>query len=67
MMSQSFLQKLQQQAKQQAPLNQHRWLPKSFDPVSSFIGNYPWQTLFVLSALTALLVEWLTKASWHLF
>ncbi len=52
-----FLVKLQHQASLQAPLNEHRWLPKQIDPVTSFIGNYPWQTLLIISGVTALLMR----------
>ncbi len=52
-----FLNELQQQAKLQAPLNTVRWLPKEVDPITSFIGKYPWQVLLVLSGVTAVLIR----------
>lgn len=52
-----FLSELQRQASLQAPLNQKRWLPKQVDPITSFIGNYPWQTLLIISGVTALLIR----------
>jgi len=52
-----FLIELQRQASLQAPLNQVRWLPKQLDPLTSFIGRYPWQALLVLSGISALLIR----------
>lgn len=52
-----FLQQLQDQAQRQAKLNTQRVLPKQFDAVTSFIGNFPWQTILFLSLLTSILLE----------
>ncbi len=57
-----FLKELQQQAKFQAPLNQVKWLPVQLEPVAAIIGKYPWQTILILSGVTALLIQILTKA-----
>jgi hypothetical protein len=50
-----FLEKLQEQAKLQSKLNEHRIFPRQLDNITSFIGNYPWQTLLVISFLSAAL------------
>lgn len=55
-----FLEKLQEQARLQARLNTRRFLPQQLDLVTSFIGQYSWQVLLVLSGLTALAIEVLT-------
>lgn len=52
-----FLLELQKQASLQAPLNSVRWLPKQVDPITSFIGKYSWQTLLILSGVSAVLMR----------
>ncbi len=52
-----FLHTLQQEAKRQSPLSQSRFFPQPLDPVMAFIGNYPWQTVLVLSGVTAVILE----------
>lgn len=54
---QAFLEKLQYEAKLQARLEHHKVLPDFFGGLARFIGLYPWQTLLVSSALTALIWE----------
>lgn len=48
-----FLNQLQKQAAKQAVLQEKRLLPKQFDFISAFVGNYPWQVLIIVSLLTA--------------
>ena len=50
-----FLTELENLAQSQAKLNQSRLIPARLDPVTSFIGNHPWQVILVLSLATALL------------
>ena len=52
----SFINTLQKEAKRQSPLSQSRFFPSPLDPVMTFVGNYPWQTILVLSGLTAILL-----------
>jgi len=56
-MNNDFLLKLQQEAIIQKKLNEDRLFPEFFDGLTSFIGVYSWQTLLVLSIITAILVE----------
>jgi|GEM_PF-1749535 len=56
--SSTFLQQLQEQAKLQSHLSTSRVLPKQLDPLSTFIGNCPWQIILVLSGVTAFLATW---------
>lgn len=58
--SSSFVSRLQAEAAVQSRLHRQRLLPSQLDRVTSFVGNYPWQVLFVLSGLTAVLIEVLT-------
>ena len=51
---QDFLQSLQQQAALQSKLSTTRVLPSQLDHFTTFVGNYPWQTILVLSGLSAL-------------
>jgi hypothetical protein len=53
----SFITTLQQEAKKQSSLNQTRVFPQSLDPLTALVGNYPWQTVFILSGLTAVFLE----------
>jgi hypothetical protein len=53
---QDFLALLQQQAAKQAQLETNRFIPSTFDGITSLIGRYPWQIMTVLSGVTALLV-----------
>lgn len=53
----TFLERLQSQAAKQAVLNKERIFPSQLDGLTSFIGNYPWQTLIVVSILSALCLE----------
>lgn len=57
MKQKDFLQKLQQEAQLQAQLQSHRLLPQQLDGITSFIGRYSWQVIFVLSGLTALVLR----------
>jgi hypothetical protein len=52
-----FLQQLQSQAEKQAKLHDVRFIPAQLDGLTSLVGRYPWQTVFVLSGVTALLLE----------
>jgi len=54
---QDFLSLLQAQAARQARLEEHRVLPPGLDVLTSFIGRYPWQIIFVLSGLSAVVVR----------
>lgn len=51
-----FLQELQTQAKRQATLHQNSPVPARLNFITAFIGNYPWQTLLILSGLSAVLL-----------
>lgn len=53
----NFISTLQQEAKKQSSLNETRILPKSLDPLTALIGNYPWQVLLAASGITAFLLE----------
>lgn len=53
---QDFLALLQQQAAKQAKLETNRFIPPTFDSITSLIGRYPWQIITVLSGITAFLV-----------
>jgi hypothetical protein len=48
-----FLQKLTKTAQWQSQLQRERLLPVELDALTSLIGNYPWQTLLIISGLTA--------------
>lgn len=52
-----FLDLLKKEAKKQSVLETHRLLPTSLDPITAFIGEYSWQTILVLSFLSAFLWE----------
>lgn len=56
-MKNKFLIELQKEAKAQKKLNEQRIFPAFLDEVTSFIGEYSWQTLLFLAVLTAVLVE----------
>lgn len=56
-MSKNFLSELQKEASIQKKLNQERIFPEYFDGLTSLIGNYPWQTLLLLSAVSTILLE----------
>ena len=53
---QHFLENLQEQAKLQSELSSSHVLPKQFDGMAAFVGNYPWQFLLVSSGVTALVL-----------
>ncbi len=55
---QDFLQRLEAEASLQAQLHQRRVLPAQLDVVTSFIGRYSWQTLVVVSGITAAVLTW---------
>lgn len=61
MQTSNFIAKLEQEAARQAELSRRRWLPPQLDSLTSFIGNYPWQVLLVISGVTALVVEIVTR------
>lgn len=56
-MKKDFLKELQKEAKAQKKLNEQRIFPEFLDEITSFIGEYSWQTLLFLSFLTAIVVE----------
>ncbi len=58
-MTKDFLTQLQSQAEKQAVLNQKRIIPRQFDVITSFIGNYPWQSILFLSIVSAILIAFL--------
>lgn len=53
-----FLSRLQQEASQQAKLEQHRLLPRQIDKLSSLIARYSWQVILFLALVTALFVTY---------
>jgi hypothetical protein len=55
--TEQFLEKLEQEATLQSKLQQQRLLPTQLDAITSLIGRYPWQTIFVLSGMMAFLLE----------
>ena len=57
MPDQDFLQQLQIQAQKQAVLHEKRVFPRQFDGITSFIGNYPWQVIGILSLVTAVILS----------
>jgi hypothetical protein len=61
MNKQEFIAKLQEEAAFQAQLAEHRLLPKKIDMLTAFIGTHPWQTLVLLSIMTAVFLEVLEK------
>ncbi len=56
-MKNDFLKELQKEAKAQKKLNEERIFPEFLDEVTSFIGEYSWQTLLLLSIASAILME----------
>ena len=57
MANQNFLQELQLQAQKQSKLHHRRFLPSQLDFLTSFIGKYSWQSLLVLSLVTAIYLQ----------
>lgn len=57
MKDQDFISLLQDQAKKQSMLHAKRLLPKRIDPLTSFIGNYPWQVILFLSIVGSIAWE----------
>ncbi len=55
-----FLQRLEEEAQHQAQLNQTRLLPEKLSGLARFVATYPWQTILLLSAVSALLMWRLT-------
>jgi len=51
-----FLKKLQGEAKLQSKLSTSHVFPQQLDFFTALVGNYPWQTLFILSGITALIL-----------
>jgi hypothetical protein len=45
-------------------LETHRLLPRQLDPLTSLIGNYPWQILLISSGITT--VVWMILQNWDL-
>jgi hypothetical protein len=60
---QDFLELLQQQAAKQAKLETKRFIPPTFDGITSLIGRYPWQIITFLSALAAVVVTFAGASS----
>ncbi len=56
-MNDNFLEELQKQAKIQKTINEGRIFPEFFDEITSFMGTYSWQTLFILALLSSILIE----------
>ncbi len=56
---QPFLERLQQEAVQQALISQKKVLPQSLDWLTSLLGTYSWQILVLLAIFTAGAVEFL--------
>jgi hypothetical protein len=54
-----FVSELQRQAKRQSRLHERRLLPSQVDWLTSIVGNYPWQVIFVLALVGALLWSFL--------
>ncbi len=55
----SFLEELQKEAENQAKLSQSRMLPAQLDWLTSLVGRYSWQTITVMSFLTAAAIHFL--------
>lgn len=58
MKDQDFISLLQDQAQKQSMLNTRRILPKKMDAITSFIGNYSWQVILVISLVGAMIWQW---------
>lgn len=56
-----FLEKLQEEARFQQHIFKNRVLPTKVDSLTSYIGTHSWQTLTVLSLITAGLLEIVEK------
>lgn len=56
-----FLNKLQQEAKLQSKIYQHRVIPQSLDCLATFVLNFFWQVLVALSLVTAILIEFFNR------
>lgn len=54
-----FLSLLQAQAKKQSQLEKNRFFPQQLDFLTSFVGQYSWQVIAVLSGITALVITFL--------
>lgn len=50
-----FIKKLQSEVLFQSRLEKKQLLPKKLGGLGRFIANYPWQTILVLSGVTALI------------
>ncbi|NCN03966.1 MAG: hypothetical protein GW942_02735 [Candidatus Pacebacteria bacterium] len=57
MKDKDFVSLLQEQAQLQSKLNKERLLPREVDWATSFIGNYPWQFILVISVIGAVIWE----------
>ncbi len=56
-MSNTFLEKLQEEALFQAQLTKSPLLPKKLDVFTAFFGTHSWQVLVGAAVVTALLLE----------
>jgi len=55
--SQDFLKKLQQEAKIQSKLNDHKILPTQLDTLTNLVGNHFVLVVSLMAFFTALLIE----------
>jgi hypothetical protein len=51
--SADFLSQLEEQAELQSRLHDQRIIPSQLDPFTAIIGNFPWQSLLILSGISA--------------
>lgn len=56
-----FLEKLQAEANFQQEIFKNRVLPTKVDAITAYIGTHSWQTILVLSFVTAVLLEIVEK------
>jgi len=56
-MTTNFLLELQQEAKRQAGLESHKYLPRQLEGLAALMIKYPWQSLLLVSFLSAIFLE----------
>ncbi len=55
-----FIQKLQSEVLFQSQLEQKKLLPEKLDGLGRVVASYPWQTILVMSGITALIRVFMT-------
>jgi hypothetical protein len=55
-----FIQKLQSEVLFQSRLEQKKLLPEKLDGLGRIVASYPWQTILVMSGITALIRVFMT-------